>query len=78
MYLNKSNLENDILNCDQCKIPFNDHDQQRILSCVETICSICLLKIEKEVINNHFKCSICLNDHYIPNDVFPINKKFFH
>jgi len=75
MYLNKSNLKNNILNCDQCKVPFNDYDQPRILPCGETICSICLLKIEKKAINQKFNCNLCLNDHSIPDNGFPINKK---
>lgn len=55
--------------------PFNDYDQPKFLPWHETICSSCVVKIEKEAINKKYKCSNCLGDHYIPENGFPINKK---
>jgi len=68
-------LPNNILKCDQCKEPFNAYDQPRFLPCGETICSTCVVKIEKEATNSKFKCGICMKDHFIPEEGFPINKK---
>ena len=51
-------------------MPFNAYDQTRIISCGDTICSTCVIKIEKEAVNKKFKCGICIKDHRIP-----INKK---
>ena len=70
------NLQKNILKCDQCKVAFSPYDQPRFLPCGETICSTCMFKIEKETINRKFKC-ICLLDHYIPDNGFPINKKIY-
>jgi hypothetical protein len=70
------NLQKNILKCDQCKVAFNPYDQPRFLPCGETICSTCMFKIEKETINRKFKC-VCLLDHYIPDNGFPINKKIY-
>jgi hypothetical protein len=67
-------LKNDVLKCDQCSILFNEYDHPKFLPCHETICSNCAIKIEKEAINKKFKCNICLEDHYIPNDGFKLNK----
>ena len=75
MFFNKSDLKNNILNCDYCKVIFNDYDQPRFLPCGETICSSCVVKIEKVAFNKKFKCNICLEDHSIPDNGFPINKK---
>lgn len=72
-----SKLQNEILKCDECKVSFNSYDQPRILPCGETICSTCLLKIEKRAMNKRFKCSLCLADHYIPDNGFAINKKMY-
>jgi hypothetical protein len=70
-------LQNNILKCDQCKEPFNAYDQPKFLPCHETICSTCVVKIEKEATNSKFKCGICMKDHFIPEEGFPINKKIF-
>ena len=63
-----SKLQNEILRCDECKESFDSYDQPRILPCGETICSTCLLKIEKRAMSKRFKCSLCLADHYIPDN----------
>jgi len=70
-------LQNDILKCDKCQVPFNSYDQPKFLPCHETICSACVNKIEKEAINQKFKCILCLEEHTIPNNGFPINKKIY-
>ena len=70
-------LPNNILKCDQCKEPFNAYDQPKFLPCHETICSICVVKIEQEAINSKFKCGICMKDHCIPEEGFAINKKIY-
>jgi hypothetical protein len=70
-----SKLQNNILKCDQCNVPFNAYDQPRIISCGDTICSTCVIKIEKESVNKKFKCGICMKDHRMPEEGFPINKK---
>jgi hypothetical protein len=75
MYLNKSDLKNNILKCDQCKVAFNDYDQPRFLPCHETVCATCVVKIESEAVNRKFKCGICMKDHCIPEEGFSINKK---
>ncbi len=67
-------LQNNILKCDQCKEPLNAYDQPKFLPCGETICSSCVVKIEKVAFNKKFKCNICLEDHSIPDNSFPINK----
>ena len=46
-----SKLQNEILKCDQCQESFNLYDQLRFLPCYETICSICVGKIEKKAIS---------------------------
>ena len=68
-------LQNEILKCDQCNVPFNAYDQPRSLPCGDTICSACVAKIEREATNQKFKCSICKRDHYIPEEGLALNKK---
>ena len=70
-------LQNEILKCDQCNIPFNAYVQPRFLPCFETICFTCVNKIEKEVINKKFKCSVCFEDHFITDIGFAVNKKMY-
>jgi hypothetical protein len=62
------------LKCDQCKVSFDSYDQPKFLPCHETICSPCVVKIEKEAVNKMFKCSICLEEHFVPKNGFPIDK----
>ncbi len=52
-------LPNNILKCDQCKEPFNAYNQPRFLSCSETICSTCVVKIEKEALNHFIPWAWC-------------------
>lgn len=70
-------LKNEVLKCDQCSMLFNEYDHPKFLPCHETICSNCAIKIEKEAINKKFKCNICLEDHYISNNGFKLNKTKF-
>jgi hypothetical protein len=72
-----SKIENYIFKCDQCKVPFDQYSQPKYLPCHETICSDCVVKIENEAINKKFKCAICLEDHYIPENGFALNKKVY-
>ena len=70
-----SKLRNEILICDQCNAPFNEYDETRFLPCLKTICTLCMFMIESEAINKKFVCKVCLKDHFIPDDKFPLNDK---
>ena len=74
MFLNKFDLKNNILKCDKCKAPFDEYCQPKFLPCFKTICTTCELTIQKEAINKRFKCEVCTNDHYIPDDGFVIDE----
>ena len=77
MFLYKSDLNNKILKCDKCKEPFDAYCQPKFLPCFKTICTTCKLTIHKEAINKWFKCGVCTNDHYIPDDGFILNEKIY-
>ncbi len=62
-----------LLKCSQCCEKFDDYEQPKSLPCGKIICSVCMVKIEKEAIDNKFKC-ICLKIHQIPEDGFGINE----
>jgi hypothetical protein len=66
----EENQVNDTLNCDKCQ---DRVDDPRILPCGDTVCSRCLLTIHLN--NNQFKCFLCDENHFLPQDGFPVNKK---
>jgi hypothetical protein len=70
-------LQNSILKCDLCKIPFNDYCKPKFLPCFKTICTTCEMNIHKEAINKQFKCSVCEKYHFIPDDGFALNEKIY-
>jgi len=77
MFLNKSDLKSKILKCDKCMIPFDEYCHPKFLPCFKTICTTCELTIHKEAINKRFKCGVCTNDHYIPDNGFTLNEKIY-
>jgi hypothetical protein len=72
-----SKLQNELLKCDKCHYPFISTDQPKLLPCGETICTSCEIKIEiaANKSNRQFICSLCLKEHFIPENRLPINKK---
>jgi hypothetical protein len=77
MFFEKSMIEEKYLKCDQCSQIFDEYFQPRILQCGKTVCSECAYKIEKNASNKRFKCQMCLKDHSIPEDGFPLNEKIY-
>jgi hypothetical protein len=77
MFLNKIDLAIKILKCDKCKIQFDDYCLPKLLPCFKTICTTCEVNIHKEAINKRFKCGVCSNDHYIPDDGLVLNEKIY-
>ena len=41
-------IQNEILKCDHCKLPFDEYCQPKFLPCFKTICTTCELIIQKE------------------------------
>ena len=65
---------NRILNCQRCKQKF---DEPRVLPCGKTICSNCIYSIENKVMAKNspdFDCSLCMEQHCVPESEFPINE----
>lgn len=63
-----------ILNCQRCNQKF---DEPRILPCGKTICNNCIYNIENKVLSQStgdFNCSLCLEQHCVPDSEFPINE----
>ena len=60
-----------LLKCNKCNEELID--QPRSLPCGKIICSICIIKIEKESINSKFEC-ICFEYHEIPKKGFGISE----
>jgi hypothetical protein len=77
MFLNKSDLKNNILKCDQCNLSFDEYCQSKFLPCFKTICTKCEMTIHREAINKRFKCEVCSKDHLIPDDGFLSNEMAF-
>jgi hypothetical protein len=75
MYLNKTDLKNNILKCDKCLQPFDEYCQPKLLPCFYTICTTCELTINREAISKQFKCEVCKKYHYLVDDGFALNKK---
>jgi hypothetical protein len=73
-FYDSSKIQNEILKCDKCKAPFDEYCQPKCLPCFKTICTTCELTIHREALNKRFKCSVCLNDHIIPDDGFVLNE----
>jgi hypothetical protein len=77
MFLNKFDLKNNILKCDQCNLSFDEYCQPKFLPCFKTICTKCEMTIHREAINKRFKCEVCSKDHLIPDDGFVSNEMAF-
>jgi len=75
--LDYAKLQNSILKCDQCKLPFDEYCQPKFLPCFKTICTKCEMTIHKETINKQFKCGVCEKYHFIPDDGFALNEKIY-
>jgi hypothetical protein len=75
---NQSKIENDLLKCDQCNLPFDQYCEPKFLPCFKTICTKCVSKIEEEATNKCFKCEICSRDHCIPDGGFTLNEKIYN
>ena len=63
------------LKCDQCNLVFDEYCKPKFLPCGKTICNTCEFNIIKG--NRQFKCGICEEYHYIPNDGFTVNKEMY-
>jgi len=77
MFLNKTDLKNNVLKCDKCRAQFDEYCQPKFLPCFNTICTTCEFTIKREAINKRFKCGVCGQDHLIPDDGFVLNKKIY-
>jgi hypothetical protein len=67
-------IQNEILKCDQCKIPFDEYCQPKFLPCFKTICTKCEMTIHREALNKRFKCGVCSKEHCVPDDGFVLNE----
>ena len=76
MHYQKSLIQDNILKCDQCNKQLTEHDEPKNLPCYNIICSTCEFTIRRNANNDkQFKCRICLNDHFIPESGFVLNKR---
>ena len=62
-----------VLNCSKC---INRIDEPRLLPCGNTVCNDCIttLTVSRNPNSNMFECAMCLNEHMLPNEEFPLNK----
>jgi hypothetical protein len=69
MFYEETKINNE-LNCIKCNQRL---DEPRILPCGETICAYCYLSIEFK--SNKLKCFVCDENHAMPAEGLPINKR---
>jgi hypothetical protein len=76
MLYQKSLIQDNILKCDQCNNQLTEHDEPKNLPCYNIICSTCEFTIRRNAnTEKRFNCRICLNDHFIPESGFVLNKR---
>jgi hypothetical protein len=65
---------NNLLKCDKCIQNFSKYDQPKSLPCGKIICDKCETLIYKESNKERkFKCTLCSNEHSIPDEGFNLN-----
>ncbi len=65
---------NNLLKCDKCIQNFSKYDQPKSLPCGKIICDKCETLIYKESNEERkFKCTLCSNEHSIPDEGFNLN-----
>ena len=63
----------DLLNCEHCFEPFEEHYQPIILPCCDkTICNTCVQQIEKQAKENKFECIACNQVEMMPKNGFQV------
>ena len=74
MFIRPSVIDS-LLKCNHCFKNYSVYEQPRILPCCgKTLCSKCLLLIEKEIKNNKFKCMLCNEQSIVPAKGFLFNE----
>ena len=68
MFYEENNIS-DLSNCSKCNERL---DEPRVLSCGDTICSLCQSTIH--VNNRQYMCIICDKSHFMPEEGLPVNK----
>lgn len=65
---------NNLLKCHKCIQNFSKYDQPKSLPCGKIICDKCEKLIFKESNKERkFKCTLCSNEHSIPDEGFNLN-----